>query len=186
MARVHNNFLTKGLSGMIGQQMVFRSWKGKTYLSIAPKKPTKQSAKQKENRSKFQMATGYAKRMMTDPVMKAEYKKIADKLKLPNAYTAAITEYMRKPEIYKLDLAKYTGKADEEIKVKASKNGFDIQEVEVVIIDKDGEVIEGGKATKGIVGDWTYRTKVQVEDKETTRYLVRIRERTGNIIERKF
>ena len=70
MARSKNNVLTKGLSGMIGKQIVFRSWNGKTFISVAPKKPKKQSAVQKENRSKFKRAAIYAKNMMKDPAKK--------------------------------------------------------------------------------------------------------------------
>src|ERR1041384_1030594 len=104
MAWSNNNLLTKGLSGMVGKQIVFRTWNGKTFISVAPKKTNKQSPLQKENRTKFKKATTYAKSMMKDPVKKAEYKEIAKKMRLPNAYTAAITDYMRNPKIEALDL----------------------------------------------------------------------------------
>jgi hypothetical protein len=186
MARSNNNLLTKGLSGMVGKQIVFRTWNGKTFISVAPKKPKKQSPIQKENRSKFKRATIYAKSMMKDPVKKAEYKEIAKKLQLPNAYTAAITDYMRNPQIEALDLANYSGKADEEIKVVASKKGFEIQEVEIVAIDQNGVVIEEGKAEKGLANEWTYKTTNNIEEKETIKFLIRVRDKTGNIRERTF
>jgi hypothetical protein len=186
MARSNNNLLTKGLSGMVGKQIVFRTWNGKTFISVAPKKPKKQSPVQKENRSKFKRATIYAKSMMKDPVKKAEYKEIARKLQLPNAYTAAITDYMRNPQIEALYLANYSGKVNEEIKVAASKKGFEIQEVEVVAVDQNGVVIEEGKAEKGLGNEWIYRTSCNNEDKESTKFLIRIRDRTGNIKERIF
>jgi hypothetical protein len=184
MARSINNNLTRGLSGMIGGQMVFRTWNGKTYLSNAPSKPKKQSKLQKENRMKFKEATAFAKTMMLDPAKKAEYKAIADKLELPNAYTAAITEYMRKPEISQVDTSKYTGKEDEEIKVVVRKKSFEVQEVEVIIADKNGVVIEEGKAAKDLGNDWIYSTQRTLEDKEGVQFLVRARERTGNFVEK--
>jgi hypothetical protein len=186
MARSNNNILTKGLSGMIGKQIVFRSWNGKTFISVAPKKPKKQSPVQKENRSKFKRATIYAKSMMKDPIKKAEYKDIAKKLQLPNAYTAAITDYMRNPQIEALDLASYSGKADEEIKVTASKKAFEIQEVEVTIVDQNGEAIEEGKAVKGLGNEWIYKTINNIEKKEPVKFLIKVRDRTGNIRERIF
>jgi hypothetical protein len=185
MARIRNNNLTRGLSGMVGGQMVFRTWNGKTYLSNAPSKPKKQSKRQKENRMKFKEATAFAKTMMLDPVKKAEYKSIADKLQLPNAYTAAITEYMRKPEIQKVDTSKYTGKEDEEIKVVVTKKSFEVQEVEVIIVDKNGVVIEEGKAAKDLGSEWIYRTKLTLDDKEGVQFLIRARERTGNFVEKR-
>ena len=181
MAQSINNILTKGLSGMVGGQIVFRSWKGKTFVSVAPKKPKKQSLLQKENRSRFRMATAFAKRMMKDPAKKIEYKALADKMNLPNAYTAAITEYMRKPEINEVDTTGYSGKEKEEIKVSATKKGFELQEVEVVIIDKDGVIIENGKASLGSDLIWTYRTTSAMEEKEGVQFLIKARDRTGNV-----
>jgi hypothetical protein len=186
MARSTNNLLTKGLSGMVGKQIVFRTWNGKTFISVAPKRPKKQSPIQKENRTKFKRATIYAKSMMKDPVKKAEYKEIARKLQLPNAYTAAITDYMRNPQIEELDLATYSGKADEEIKVTVSKKWFEIQEVEVIAVGKNGEVIEEGKAKKGLANVWTYTMNNDIEEKETAKFLIRVRDKTGNIRERIF
>src|SRR5690349_16980975 len=99
MARTDNNIFTQGISGMIAGQMVFKTWNGKTYVCKSPKKPSKQSPLQKEGRTKFRRATAFAKKMMSDPIKKAQYKEIANELQLPNAYTAAVTEYMRKAEI---------------------------------------------------------------------------------------
>jgi hypothetical protein len=186
MARSKNNVLTKGLSGMVGKQIVFRTWNGKTFISVAPKKPKKQSAVQKENRSKFKRATVYAKSMMKDPIRKAEYKDIAKKLQLPNAYTAAITDYMRNPQIEALDLANYSGNGGEEIKVTVSKKGFEIQEVEVMIVDQNGEAIEEGKAVKGLGNEWLYKTSNSFEERQSSKFLIRVRDKTGNIRERIF
>jgi hypothetical protein len=186
MARSKNNVLTKGLSGMIGKQIVFRTWNGKTFISVAPKKPKKQSPIQKENRSKFKRATIYAKNMMKDPVKKADYLEIAKKLQLPNAYTAAITDYMRNPQIEAMDFSNYSGKSDEEIKVIVSKKGFEIQEVDVAVIDQNGEVIEEGKAMKLWADEWIYKTRNNVKEKETATFLIRVKERTGNIRKKTF
>jgi hypothetical protein len=73
---------------------------------------------------------------MKDPLKKEYYKKIAKKLKLPNAYTAAITEYMRGPVIDEARLEQGRGGAMK-LKVKAHKRGFDVKEVKVRIKDKE-------------------------------------------------
>jgi hypothetical protein len=185
MAVSKNNPLTHGASGMIGNTMVFRSWNGKTYIYNRPKKPTKQSAQQKENRQKFKMATLFAKAMMKDPAKKSEYQTIAKKQKLPNAYTAAITEYMRKPEIRNVDTNAYSGKENQEIKIQARKKGFEVEVVEVIIVNENGEVVEQGKALKTNTGEWSFNTTKKVIDSKTVTIRVRARERTGNYVDKK-
>jgi hypothetical protein len=185
MAISKNNVLTRGASGMIGGNIVFRSWNGKTYISSSPSKPKKQSAVQKENRLKFKMATNFAKHMLKDPVKKEEYRKLAKKMKLPNAYTAAITEYMRKPEIREVELGAYSGKENQDININAKKKGFEIEVVEVIISDEKGNVIEQGKAFKGEITDWTYKTTKTAAQYESLQILIRARERTGNYVDKK-
>jgi hypothetical protein len=185
MAISRNNPLTRGASGSVGGTMVFRSWNGRTYISAKPQKPKKQSAVQKENRLKFKMATLYAKSMMKDPGKKEEYKRIAKKMKLPNAYTAAITEYMRKPEIREVELNAYSGLEGQEITVNTRKKGFEIEVVEVIIRDEKGNVVEQGKAEKGKTMDWKYTTTRTVENYESLYVIIRARERTGNYVDKK-
>jgi hypothetical protein len=185
MAISRNNNFTRGLSGTIGGDMVFRTWNGRTYISTSPSKPKKQSPIQKENRLKFKLATFYAKKMMNDPMRKEEYRKLAKKMKLPNAYTAAITEYMRKPEISEVDLKSYSGRENQEINVNVRKKGFEVEVVEVIISDEKGNVVEQGKAIKGKIFDWTYTSIKAIEQYESLNILVRARERTGNYIDKK-
>jgi hypothetical protein len=185
MAVSRNNPLTHGASGMIGGTVVFRTWNGKTFMYNRPKKPSKQSQQQKENRLKFKMATQYAKNMMKDPAKKAEYQKIAKREQLPNAYTAAITEYMRRPEIKEIDLTGYSGKEHEEIKVETRKKGFEVAAVEVVISNSKGQVVEQGSAVLNKTGKWIYTSSKRVNGEESLQILVRARERTGNYVDKR-
>jgi hypothetical protein len=106
-------------------------------------------------------------------------------MKLPNAYTAAITEYMRKPEISKVDTSAYSGMEEQEIKVVARKEGFEVEVVEVIIINSKGEVVEQGKAVKKESEEWIFKSTRTIENPESFSILVRARERTGNYIDRK-
>jgi len=101
MATVAYNPIINGLSGMLGKSIVFKKWRGKTIVSTYSKPTKKQSEQQKENRGKFRDASFWAKITLKDPERKAYYQSKAKKLGLPNAYTAAITDYMRKPRIEK-------------------------------------------------------------------------------------
>jgi hypothetical protein len=97
MAIVANNDLTRGLRGRIGKWLVFRVVRGKTIASHAPGKPDprKQSAAQRQTRSTFREASAWAVRILLDPAKKQYYADIATAQALPNAYTAAVREYMR-------------------------------------------------------------------------------------------
>ena len=97
MAIVANNDLTSGLRGRIGKWLVFRVVRGKTIASRAPRKPDprKQSAAQRLTRSTFRDASAWAVRILLDPAKKQYYADVAKAQALPNAYTAAVREYMR-------------------------------------------------------------------------------------------
>ena len=110
MAIVANNDLTRGLRGRIGNWLVFRVVRGKTIASRAPRKPDprKQSAAQRLTRSTFREASAWAVRTLLDPVKKQYYANIAKAEALPNAYTAAVREYMREVTVRrKQDQAEY-------------------------------------------------------------------------------
>ena len=128
MATVHNNPIVNGLSGMLGQSIVFRSYNGRTFISNRPQPSRKQSEGQKTNRSKFRMASHWAQVILQDPERKTYYQKKAKELKLPNAYTAAITDYMRKPRLKK------TPREDGSMMCQVSKKDFELKNVEVVLI----------------------------------------------------
>jgi hypothetical protein len=183
MAQSKNNPLTKGASGMIGKTVVFRSWNGKTYMYNRPSKPKMQSPLQKENRTKFSRAVAFSRRMMLDPLKKAEYQKIAKEQNLPNAYTAAVTEYMRKPEIQEIE-TQTSEKEVKEIRVVAKKKGFELLEVEVIIVDDKGNILEEGKTTRGLADEWVYTANGIIE-KHAYQVVVRARDRTNNMVERK-
>ena len=126
MASVAYNDIIDGLSGKFGNA-VFRTMRGKTFISPAPKKRTtkKQSEAQRSTRVTFRQAAEWAHRTLKeDPEMKAYYQQRAKALNLPNAYTAAVTDYMRKPKIKK------TTHADT-ITYTVTKKGFAVKKVEV-------------------------------------------------------
>jgi hypothetical protein len=147
MATIRFNSLVKGVSGSLGNA-VFRQVGNRTILSgkSIPSKP--QSEQQRENRMKFKAAALYAKAMMLDPQKKAYYLQKAKKLKLPNAYTAAITDYMRKGEIKEVDYSKYNGKAGDIIKIKVHKKHFAVNKVRVMICNNNGTTLQHALAIK--------------------------------------
>jgi hypothetical protein len=149
MAISKDNILTEGLSGMIGNVIVFKTVRGKTIMANRPRKPTRQSDLQRANRSRFRNATALAHAVMRDPQKKAYYWEKARKLKLPNAYTAAITDYMRRPAVTKVETPKNSGSAGKRLMITAGKKEFALTSVEVNLVDKQG--ISLGNRTAALV-----------------------------------
>jgi hypothetical protein len=98
MAIVFNNDLTLGLRGRVGKTFVFRAVGGRTIVSCAPRKPDprKQSVSQRRTRANFKEAAAWAVRTLMDAEKKLYYQRRAKLLELPNAYIAAVRDYMRR------------------------------------------------------------------------------------------
>jgi hypothetical protein len=131
MATVANNVLMNGLSGRFGNTLVFRTMRGKTHVSPPARKPDKkkESDAQRGTRTKFSEATQWAQAALLDPQKKEYYRQRAKALKLPNAYTAAITDYMRKPKVEKTQY-------DDNVTYRISKPGFALKQL--LVADNEG------------------------------------------------
>ena len=132
MAIVKTNNMIDGISGMVGTY-VFKQLRGKTILCSRPPKPLTQSKQQKENRDRFRKASQWAKSVLSDPDKKAYYQKKARKLDLPNAYTAAIADYMRSVVVKQVN--RYADKATFSI----HKKDFDVAQVHIILNTDSGE-----------------------------------------------
>jgi hypothetical protein len=143
MAIIKNNIVMEGVSGMLGDVVVFRQLRGKTIMANKPRKPRFQSDLQRENRHRFRAASAFAKQAMLDPEKKEYYKVKARKLGLPNAYTAALTDYMRKPAV---TAVKYKGNTSGSIAITAGKAGFSLASVTVTMVNAEGTPLATGTA----------------------------------------
>jgi hypothetical protein len=176
MAYVRENDLTEGLSGRFGQKMVFKQLRGKTIVARRAKPLNTQSNLQRDNRSKFRMATRYAKTMMQDSERKAYYWKKAKKLKLPNAYTAAIADYLRRPKITGLK-AGVDGPAVQ-IKIEVLKKDFATKLLKVTTLGADGSALEE-KEVAGDLRSWKYRFVTQKD--MIKKIIVAVQDMAGNV-----
>jgi hypothetical protein len=183
MAIVQTNSMTKGISGAIGN-LVFRQLRGKTIITSKPKQRAKQSDQQRNNRSRFRSASAWAKTQMLDPQKKAYYWRKAEKLKLPNAYTAAVSDYMRKGEIKEIDTRWYKGKKGNVIRLKIQKHDFSIHQVKVVLRDAHGNVIESNMAIKKEQNIFLYKVTRTVESKIPVTICVMVMDHLDNIVTR--
>jgi hypothetical protein len=151
MAKSTNNVITHGLSGKIGDLLVFSQRNGKTVVSTAPRKSNKVTESQKEQRRKFQRAVLYAKTAQESP----EYVEAAAR-KNKTAYTVAVADFLSAPNIESIDLSGYTGNAGDVIRIIATDD-FGIKEVSVRITNGDGSLVEEGYAQPSALGyEWLF------------------------------
>jgi hypothetical protein len=149
MAIVKNNAIIEGISGMVGKSIVFKQVRGKTIMCNRPPKPSTESDQQKENRDRFRKASQWAKTVLQDPEQKAYYQKKAHKLKLPNAYTAAIADYMRSAKVKQVN--QYADRTTFFIQ----KKDFDLAQIDIVV-NKDSDKKETRTLPKGESFFWLH------------------------------
>jgi hypothetical protein len=171
MATVTANPISGHMRGTLGG-VVFRQLRGKTVVSNTPRRIKKESVTQKQNRSKFRDASRWAKAQLLDPQKKSFYAAKAKKLKLPNAYTAAISDYMRKSVISDVNVSRYNGKADDVISMKISKRDFDVRHAEIILYDKEGVQLETGIATRKDHRRFFYRITETVYERKPVRICI--------------
>lgn len=133
MATVTSNVMINGFRGKFGNDIIFRTMRGKTFASPPARKnkKKKESEAQRNTRVNFREAAEWAQMILLDPEKKAYYKQRAKALKLPNAYTAAITDYMRKPKVKKTQHR-------DTITYSVSKPGFALLNVKVMANEATG------------------------------------------------
>jgi hypothetical protein len=176
MATVTNNNLVEGLSGVLGNTLVFRNLRGKTVVSIRPRAPRRQSEEQRKNRDRFKNAAFFAKACMLDPQKKQYYQVQARKLALPNAYTAAITDFMRRPAVNAVT------RKGERMMVQAGKNGFTLASVEVVVTDSNVTLATyKANLSNGCKNEWVAHLPVEMQ-RHNPNVMIVIEDQAGNII----
>jgi hypothetical protein len=111
MAKQKGNVVTHGLSGKIGDLLIFRQRDGQTIVSKIPEQQKTVSEKQTEVRKRFQQATLYAKISIATPGVKERYDSEAKKRKGMTAYNVAVADFYNAPDIETIDLSAYTGAA---------------------------------------------------------------------------
>ena len=105
MAKVGKNVLTRGLSGMFGRFVVFRSYREKTIMASAPGRQIRPFTEaQLSCQQRFREAVIYAKAVLTDPDRKAEYESAAENG--GSAYNLAVSDFMKSPGIHEMDVSK--------------------------------------------------------------------------------
>lgn len=183
MAKSNNNVITHGLSGKIGDMLVFTQRNGKTIVGKLPDKShVEQSDKQKAVNKRFQEAVIYAKVVVADAALKAEYESKAGDGK--SAYNVAIADFFNAPDIEEINLSNYHGLAGQQIIIRATDD-FKVVQVRVIIYNSDASLVEQGDAVISSNGvDWIYTATANTDQQTGDKLVIQASDLPGNLTER--
>jgi hypothetical protein len=177
MGLVKENLLTKGFSGRIGDEIVFRQVGNRTMFAKRPRKRTTLTPGQAAHQQQFQKAVYYAKSALLDPAVKAVYQSMANEASLRSAFNAAVTDYLKEPQIASVYTDNYSGEKGVVLFI-ATVDMFKIQNVIVTIKRADGTVIETGQAIRD-QENWKYVTTQPNASVPGTKIIVQAKDRPG-------
>jgi hypothetical protein len=156
MAQV-NSIVSGKFRGLLGKELVFREWEGKTIVAKAPKgrsgDPTPAQALILD---KFLLASRYAKaiKASTDQSMAQAYATVLRPRQ--NVYSRAVEDFMTSPDVKGIDTANYRGAGGDPIVTRAVDD-FRVTAVRIEIRSASGILLEAGNAVQNDNGlDWTY------------------------------
>ncbi|MEE9490411.1 MAG: hypothetical protein V3V91_08245 [Thermoplasmata archaeon] len=160
------------MSGMVGDQLVAKMWKGVYVVGSIPQFPDKRdwSEAQEAHHIRFREAVSYAKSMLRNPETRELYEAESEGKDL-TPYNAAVADYLNAPKVVNVDTYDYTGAPGEEIRVKVLDDLI-VTHVRVAIV-VDGKILEQGEAVQDDTVDlfWIYTT---TEANEHESYVIRV------------
>ncbi len=145
MSKNSNNPLLKGLSGMLGDVVVYKEINGQTFMVNKPKPHKTKTERQEEVRTKFRAGAGYAKACKTNPKAAAYYEARLTR-KFRSIYAIAMADYLKAPIILSVDTTEYKGQVGNKIYIHAIDD-VGVTQVIVKISDAAGVLVEQGIAT---------------------------------------
>ena len=170
MAKVRSNVLVRGVSGKLGDQVVFRILRdGSTVMCLPPDfSKRKLSQDQKEHHQRFREAAAYAKVAAQRQPIYAEL--AAGTLK--NAYNIALSDWFHAPKIHRVEVM------GDAVRIHVSDN-VQVASVKVAVLNEEGLVLEKGEAMPADELWWSYAPRVPLEGK--LKLEVEARDLAGNV-----
>ena len=180
MAVVKKNIVTDGLSGKLGNNLVFRQSNGKTVVCSRPVPSKTKTEKQENHRLRFTKAVRYGQVQMADPVFGEKYRLAAKAKGISTPNNLAVQDYLRSPVIENLEVKGYHGQIGDEIIVDAFDD-LEVEKVAVEIYHDDGSLVEKGLACKnGNDFEWHYASTVANAEFSGDHILVKAFDHPGN------
>jgi hypothetical protein len=180
MGKIKLNALLESASGKVGSNLVLRKRGKRTILATKAERTGEVSEKQKLVRERFRSASRYAKTALKNPEMKAAYEDLAKDQEFMSAFTVAMKDYLRPPQIAAIKLDGYTGQPGSTLQIVA-QDDFKVIGVTVKITAPDGTVIESGNAVmEADVGEFKYTATQANAVLPGTKITVTVTDRPGN------
>src|SRR4051794_38292984 len=144
MAKVTLNPVIEAIRGKVGD-LVFRRWAGEEIVGRMPDRTgIVPSADQLAQQDKFRLAALYGKAVLADPAARTVYEDAGARQGTP-AFAISVGDFLNAPAVDEIDLAGYTGKTGEVIRVRASDD-VEVKGVTLAIRAQGGAVLEEGLA----------------------------------------
>jgi hypothetical protein len=182
MAKSKKNAVTYGLSGKIGDLLVFRQVNGQTIVSQAADTPKTKSEQQAKHRKHFQQAVLYARVVLESPETGELYENAVKNKKGKRAFNVAVADFFHAPDIENIDLSEYGGNIGDRINIIA-RDDFAVKSVKVRIINPDGSIVEEGEAKQKVSALWVYTATQDNEDLNGDKIIVTASDLPGNVTE---
>lgn len=183
MAKSKDNIVMQGASGRIGRNLVFRQRGDQTIIAKTPRIAADRvmTAKQVAVQYKFYDATQYAKSVMLDDDLKAEYKSKANVNQ--SAYNVAFKDYFTDPEVRRVDDRAYGGEVGDKISFHV-KDIMVLRSLNVEILDAQDVIIESGEAVLKDKSDseWVYTATAQNLDYSDCKYRITMLDKPNKMV----
>lgn len=178
MAQIKDNLITKGITGKIGNKLVYRQVGSKTIVSSKPnRKPTTHPTLIGQN-NRFKLASAYAKAALADPILNEQYTNEAKKRGIINPYNMAVSDFMKTPKIKLTDTSAYNGtQINQPINITVTDN-FKVIAVKVTITYQNNTIEEGAASLTN--GNWQYLTTTLNPHLTNTKIIVTATDRAKN------
>jgi len=145
---ITNSIATKGIRGMIGGTLVFKSVNGQTVVSAAPGKSTKvPTIGQIAQRERFRLASFYAIRATNDPELLAVYTAAAEKKGTKNLRSVMMADYFDSPEILTCKVEDSKLQPGTKVLAVLAISSVQVKSLNVSVTSTTGTAIESGNAT---------------------------------------
>lgn len=179
MAESKNNIVTFGLSGLVGDLLVFTKRAGKTIVSRKPEKSSvPPTLLQQSVRERFKLAVEYAKSILKIPAAKAMYEEMTKPGQ--SAFNLAMADVWKAPKINDVIVKEYTGQPGSKVVVD-TVDRFKVISVTVTILDPAGMPVEAGEAVMQDDGrHWDYTATVVNNSLEGSIVMALAKDRPGN------
>lgn len=175
MGKIKNNVVTKGFSGRLGDDLVFRQVDNQTIFAKRTLVTSVPTARQTQIRNKFTDAANFASAAIENEQASTTYKLMAELQGLKSAYLAAMTDYLTMPEIGGVYSAGYKGQVGDVFNIRP-RVPFKVISIEVRITDVNGTTIESGSATANEL-KWKYTATVANANVRGSRLILTARDR---------